>query len=181
MANFLDTLNDDLKKFILKQNMFFVATAPKDGKINISPKGLEDTLKIVSDSKILWLNYFGSGNETAAHLLEDNRMTLMFCSYEGEPLILRIYANVNVVQEKDKHWNEYIKNFKNTHASRQVFELNIESVNCSCGWGVPLFEYQGQREQLSDYYKNSTKEEHLKYMKNNNQLSFDGKETKLFD
>ena len=181
MAKFVDELNEEMKEFISQQKMFFIATAPKEGKINISPKGLDNTLKVLSNNKILWLNYFGSGNETASHLLEDERMTLMFCSYEGEPLILRVYANVKVIQEKDNHWDEYISNFDNTHAARQVFELNIESVNSSCGWGVPLYEYQGQREKLSDYYKNSTKEEHLEYMKKNNQLSFDGKETKLFD
>lgn len=180
MANFFDELNEDMKKFINSQKMFFVATAPKEGKINLSPKGLE-SLKIVSNNKILWLNYFGSGNETAAHLLEDNRMTLMFCAYEGEPLIIRVYAKVNVIQEKDEQWNSYIKEFSQTNGARQVFELEIESVNSSCGWGVPLYEYKGQREKLTTYYDNSTKEEHLNYMKKNNQVSFDGKETKLFE
>jgi len=180
MSNFVDELNEDMKEFISKQQMFFVSTAPKDGKINLSPKGLEG-LKVISNNKILWLNYFGSGNETAAHLLEDNRMTLMMCSYEGEPLILRIYAKVKVIQEKDNEWESYIREFKDTKGARQVFELLIESVNSSCGWGVPLYEYQGQREKLSNYIENSTKEDHIKYMKKNNQLSFDGKETRLFE
>jgi len=180
MANFFDELDDSMIKFIEEQKMFFVATAPKDGRINMSPKGLEG-LKIVNNNKLLWLNYFGSGNETAAHLLEDNRMTLMMCAYDGAPKILRIYAKVNVIQEKDEQWNEYISEFENTHGARQVFELNIESINDSCGWGVPLYEYQGQRDKLSNYLDNSTKEEHVAYMKKNNQLSFDGKETKLFN
>ena len=180
MANFFDKLDDNMKEFILKQQIFFVATAPKEGKINLSPKGL-DGLKIINNNKLLWLNYFGSGNETAAHLLEDDRMTLMMCAYEGEPKILRIYAKVNVIQEKDAIWNEYISQFENIHGARQVFELNIESINDSCGWGVPLYQYQGQRDKLTNYFDNSTKEDHLAYMKKNNQLSFDGKETKLFD
>ena len=180
MANFFDKLDDKMKDFINAQQMFFVATAPKEGRINLSPKGLEG-LKIVSDSKLLWLNYFGSGNETASHLLEDDRMTLMMCAYDGEPKIMRIYARVKVIQEKDAQWDEYISEFENTAGARQVFELNIESINDSCGWGVPLYEYQGQRDILTDYYGKTTKEEHIAYMKKNNQLSFDGKETKLFD
>ena len=140
MSNFVNELNEEMITFISKQQMFFVSTAPKEGKINLSPKGLEG-LKIINNKQILWLNYFGSGNETAAHLLEDNRMTLMMCAYEGEPLILRIYAKVKVIQEKDKEWNTYIKNFEKINGVRQVFELNIESVNSSCGWGVPLYEY----------------------------------------
>lgn len=180
MAFFLDELNDELKEFMLKQQMFFVATAPKDGKINLSPKGL-DSFKIINNKKILWLNYFGSGNETAAHLLEDDRMTLMFCAFEAEPLIVRIYAKATVIHEKDESWENYINQFENHKGARQVFELEIESVNSACGMGVPLYEYQGQRSDLTKYYKNTTKEEHIEYMKKNNQVSFDGKETKLFD
>lgn len=179
MAHIFDGLNESMKNFIQKQKMFFVATAPKEGKINLSPKGL-DTLKIISNNKILWLNYLGSGNETAAHLLEDNRMTLMFNAFEGDPLIIRIYARVKVIQEKDTQWNKYIQNFSNTSGARQVFELEIDSVNSSCGWGVPLYEYKGQRQKLKNYLDTSTKEEQLVYMKKNNQFSFDGKETKLF-
>ncbi len=180
MANFFEELNEDMIDFISKQQMFFVATAPKEGRINLSPKGLSG-LKIGSNNKLLWLNYFGSGNETAAHLLEDGRMTLMMCAYEGDPKILRIYAQVNVIQEKDEQWAEYIGEFDDTKGARQVFELNIESVNDSCGWGVPLYEYQGQRTKLTNYYGSSTKEEHMEYMQKNNQVSFDGKKTGLFD
>jgi len=180
MAHFFDELNEEMKTFINKQHMFFVATAPKEGKINLSPKGFE-SLKILNNNKILWLNYFGSGNETAAHLLEDDRMTLMFCAYDGDPLIIRVYATVTVIQEKDDNWEQYCKEFEQLKGARQIFELQIQSVNSSCGWGVPLYEYKGQRDKLTSYYENSTKEEHLKYMKKNNQLSFDGKETKLFE
>lgn len=179
MAHFFDELNEYMKEFISKQKMFFVSTAPKVGKINLSPKGLE-SFKIINNHKVLWLNYLGSGNETAAHLLEDNRMTLMFCAFEGDPMILRIYAKVKVIQEKDELWSLYIKEFENQKGARQVFELEIESVNSSCGWGVPLYEYQGEREKLSNYLETSTKEEQIDYMKENNQFSFDGKETKLF-
>lgn len=181
MANFADKLSKDDIEFIQKQKMFFVSTAPKTGKINISPKGLDETFKVVSENKILWLNYFGSGNETAAHLLEDNRMTIMFCAFEGLPIILRIYCKAKAIQEKDKEWAEYIKHFSIQRAARQVFELNIESVNNSCGMGVPLYDFVSQREQLTNYYDNTSKEEHIAYMKKKNQISFDGRPTKLFE
>ena len=181
MANITDSLNQKDKDFIKNQKMFFVSTSPKEGKINLSPKGLDDTFKIVDNNKILWLNYFGSGNETATHLLEDNRMTIMFCAFEGDANILRLYCTARAIQEKDEEWNEYISNFSVTRAARQVFEVTIENVNNSCGTGVPLYEYVNQRDELTNFYDNSTKEEHIKYMKKGNQISFDGKPTKLFE
>ena len=180
MASFKDALNEKDIKFIQEQKMFFVSTAPKDGRINISPKGLDGTLKILDNNTIIWLNYFGSGNETAAHLLENPRITLMFCAYENETLILRIYAKAIVLHERDYKFQEYIKLFDYKNASRQIFELDIQSVNSSCGMGVPLYKYISQRDDLVNYYDSHTKEEYIKYMKKKNQISFDGKETKLF-
>ena len=180
MASFKDALNEKDIKFIQEQKMFFVSTAPKDGRINISPKGLDGTLKILDNNTIIWLNYFGSGNETAAHLLENPRITLMFCAYENEALILRIYAKAIVLHERDYKFQEYIKLFDYKNASRQIFELDIQSVNSSCGMGVPLYKYISQRDELVNYYDSHTKEEHIEYMKKKNQISFDGKETKLF-
>lgn len=180
MANLTDKLNDKDKKFIENQKMFFVSTAPKDGKINLSPKGLDDTFKIVDNNKILWLNYFGSGNETATHLLEDNRMTIMFCAFEGKANILRLYCTARVIQEKNEEWESYLSNFETTRAARQVFEVSILNVNNSCGMGVPLYEYTNQRSELTNYYDKKTTQEHVKYMQKNNQVSLDGKDTKLF-
>ena len=181
MAKFTEKLNSKDIGFIKNQKMFFVSTAPKNGKINISPKGLDDTFKIIDENTILWLNYFGSGNETAAHLLEDNRMTIMFCAFEGDANILRLYCEATCIQEKDENWEEYISHFSVKRASRQVFEVKIKSINNSCGMGVPLYDFNSQREELTNYYDNSTKEEHLAYMRKKNQISFDGKDTKLFD
>jgi len=181
MANFTDKLSNEDIEFIKNQKMFFVSTAPKEGKINLSPKGLDDTFKIIDENKILWLNYFGSGNETAAHLLEDERMTIMFCAYEGDANILRLYCTAKAIQEKDENWEEYINHFDIKRAARQVFEVTIEKINNSCGMGVPLYEYKSQRTELTNYYDNSTKEDHIKYMKKNNLKSFDGKDTKLFE
>lgn len=181
MANITKELSKEDIDFINNQKMFFVATAPKDGKINLSPKGLDDTFKILNENKILWLNYFGSGNETAAHLLEDERMTIMFCAFEGKPNILRLYCKAKAIQEKDKNWQAYISHFSKINGARQVFEITIEGVNNSCGMGVPLYDYIEQRNDLSDYYNGSTKEEQIRFMKKHNEISFDGKPTKLFE
>ncbi|MGB1227517.1 MAG: pyridoxamine 5'-phosphate oxidase family protein [Poseidonibacter sp.] len=181
MAKFTENLSSKEIDFINKQKMFFVSTAPKNGKINISPKGLDNTFKIINEDTILWLNYFGSGNETAAHLLEDNRMTIMFCAFEGDANILRLYCEAKCIQEKDNNWDEYISHFPISRAARQVFEVKIKSVNNSCGMGVPLYDFKGQRDELNDFYDNSSKEEHIAYMKKKNLISFDGKDTKLFD
>ncbi|PID48117.1 MAG: pyridoxamine 5'-phosphate oxidase [Proteobacteria bacterium] len=180
MSSITNSLSQKDKDFIKNQKMFFVATAPKKGKINLSPKGLDDTFKIIDDNQILWLNYFGSGNETAAHLLEDDRMTLMFCAFEGKANILRLYCKAKVVQEKDENWQKYISNFPNTYGARQVFVVEILNVNNSCGGGVPLYEFVGQRENLKKWINSQSKEQHIKYMKKKNQVSFDGKETGLF-
>lgn len=181
MAKFTENLSSKEIDFINKQKMFFVSTAPKNGKINISPKGLDNTFKIINEDTILWLNYFGSGNETAAHLLEDNRMTIMFCAFEGDANILRLYCEAKCIQEKDNNWDEYISHFPISRAARQVFEVKIKSVNNSCGMGVPLYDFKGQRDELNEFYDNSSKEEHIAYMKKKNLISFDGKDTKLFD
>lgn len=141
MAKFTEKLSSKDIEFIENQKIFFVSTAPKNGKINISPKGLDDTFKIIDENTILWLNYFGSGNETAAHLLEDNRMTIMFCAFEGDANILRLYCEATCIQEKDENWEEYISHFSVKRASRQVFEVKIKSINNSCGMGVPLYDF----------------------------------------
>jgi hypothetical protein len=180
MGKITNKLNNSDIEFINKQKMFFVSTVPKDGKINISPKGLDDTFKIIDENKILWLNYFGSGNETAAHLLEDSRMTIMFCAFEGKANILRLYCKAKAIQERDSNWNEYICHFKNIDGARQVFDITIENVNNSCGMGVPLYDFVEQREDLTKLYKKMSKKEQVDYMKRKNQISFDGKETKLF-
>lgn len=181
MATITNHLSEKDINFIKNQKMFFVSTTPKEGKINLSPKGLDETFKIIDENKILWLNYFGSGNETAAHLLEDDRMTIMFCAFEGEANILRLYCKAKAIQEKDEKWEEYISHFPIKRAARQVFEVTIENINNSCGMGVPIYDYVGQRDELANFYDNSTKEEHIKFMKKHNEISFDGKPTKLFE
>lgn len=151
MASFFDNLSKKHIQFIGKQHMFFVATAPDEGRINLSPKGM-DCLKIIDKNTAIWLNYTGSGNETAAHTLQNGRMTLMFCSYEKKPLILRLYGRAELIYRNNNKWKDYISFWGETKEMRQIFELNIESVQISCGFSVPFYEYKGERHTLMDYW-----------------------------
>ena len=112
MAAFLSSLNvnDSLIQFIKAQQMFFVATAAEDGRINLSPKGL-DSVRVEDKQHILWVTYTGSGSETAAHLLSQNRMTMMFCSFLRTPLILRLYGMAKVYYKGDSEWDGLLADF----------------------------------------------------------------------
>ena len=155
MAKWLTSISSNVQKFIEKQKMFFVATAAKDGKVNVSPKGL-DTLKVMNKNKVIWLNIGGSGNETETHIADTNRMTLMFCAFEGEPLIVRLYGTAESIRPKNEHWESMISFFPNQPRARQIFEMEVIDVQTSCGYGVPFFKFEAQREPLS------ISKEHLK-------------------
>ena len=141
MAKFFDELNEFLIQFIEKQKLFFVATAAADGRINVSPKGY-DSLVVLNPNRIVWLNLSGSGNETAAHLRAVNRMTLMFCSFEEKPLILRIYGTADTIHPRDKSWAELAQYFPDHPGARQIFNMSIDSAQTSCGYAVPFYEFQ---------------------------------------
>lgn len=160
--------------------MFFVATAASDGHVNLSPKGL-DSLRVIDPVTVAWLNVTGSGNETAAHLLEHPRMTLMFCAFDGKPLILRLYGEAKAVHPRDPEWEGLLAKFEDIPGSRQIFLLNIEFVQTSCGMAVPLYEYQGQRKQLTDWAEKSGKQGMREYWEKRNQRSIDGKPTCILE
>ena len=144
MGNQLKKLNPALKNFIENQKIFFVGTARTSGTVNVSPKGM-DTFKIVNNNKIVWLNLTGSGNETAAHLLENNRMTIMFCSFEKTPLILRLYGKAQIYLENDQIYKEQIALFKDFTGARQIIEMEINLVQTSCGYAVPFMGFKEER------------------------------------
>ena len=158
--------------------MFFVATAGKDGRVNVSPKGM-GALKVLDDNHISWLNLSGSGNETAAHVLENGRMTLMFCAFEGEAMILRVYGTATVIHPKDKQWKEASEPFPTTAGNRQVFNLEIDLVQTSCGTGVPIMDFQSDRveEELLPYFEKMGPDGVEKYWHKSNAVSLDGKPT----
>jgi hypothetical protein len=171
-------LNRSFRAFIEAQPMFFVATAAPDGRVNLSPKGL-DTLRILADDRIVWLNLSGSGNETAAHLREHPRMTLMFCAFEGEALILRVYGSAAVIHPGDDRWGDLAGLFPDLAGSRQIFDLTIDLVQTSCGSGVPRMTFQDQRgeDELVPFYAEMGPDGVAAYWRRKNTLSLDGKPT----
>lgn len=149
MAKQYPELSPKLIEFIGEQKMFFVGTAGAEGLVNVSPKGL-DSLRIVGPGRVVWLNLTGSGNESAAHVLENGRMTLMFCSFDRKPLILRLYGKARVVHPRDGDWNELYGLFPDYTGARQIFDLSIDMAQTSCGYAVPFFSFEGDRSLLQD-------------------------------
>ena len=142
MAKFFPRLDAGLRDFIAEQKIFFTATAPADGRINLSPKGM-DTLRCIDDSTVAYLDLTGSGNETAAHLAENGRMTVMMCSFSESPLILRLYGRGRVVRAGDAEWDGLRAHFPAYPGERQIVVLEVESAQTSCGFAVPVFELKG--------------------------------------
>ena len=171
-------LSGNFVKFIERQPMFFVATAAADGRVNVSPKGM-DTLRVLGPNRIVWLSLSGSGNETAAHLLENNRMTLMFCAFDGDALILRTYGTACTLHPRDAGWEELAKLFPEMAGNRQIFDMTIDLVQTSCGTGVPVMSYQRQRgpEELLPFYEEMGADGVERYWTRKNAVSIDGKNT----
>ena len=178
MAKFYQELPDNLIKFIEKQNIFFVGTAAEEGRVNVSPKGM-DSLKVIDSNKVIWLNLTGSGNETAAHLLKNNRMTIMFCSFEKNPMILRLYGTATANHPRDEMFNQHIEKFGSPLGARQIIEMKIESVQTSCGYAVPFMDFKEERTVLHDWTENKGDEGIKQYWEERNQKSIDGFDTKI--
>jgi hypothetical protein len=179
MGKQLTGLTERLKQFISEQKIFFVATAMKDGRINLSPKGM-DAFRVLNDQTVVWLNVTGSGNETATHLRYDGRMTVMFCAFEGSPLILRLYGRANVFHPRDAYWDEHIGRFPSLPGSRQLIEMNIELVQTSCGMAVPYMDYKADRDLLNVWAEEKGVNGLKEYLEAKNSTSLDGLETGIF-
>lgn len=147
MAEFFDSLNEKHAEMIGKQPVFFTATAAADGRINLSPKGY-DVFRILAPTQVAYLDLAGSGNETHAHLAADGRITLMFCNFDRPALILRIYGRGHAVLPQDDGWEELAAHFTILPGTRQIFVIDIESIQTSCGWGVPFMSFDRERETL---------------------------------
>lgn len=180
MATQYSEISDKLKQFITQQKIFFVATAASSGRVNLSPKGM-DSLRVIGKTRVIWLNVTGSGNETAAHVQENPRMTIMFTAFEVEPMILRLYGNARVVHQNDSDWNELFSQFKPIPGSRQIFDLTVDLVQTSCGMSVPFFDYIEEREQLNNLSIKIGEERIKQYWREKNQVSLDGKPTHIVE
>ncbi|SMF65861.1 Pyridoxamine 5'-phosphate oxidase [Alteromonadaceae bacterium Bs31] len=171
-------LSDKHIDFIAQQKMYFVGTASENGSVNLSPKG-GDSLRVVSPSKIAWLNLTGSGNESAAHVLKNSRMTIMFCAFEGAPLILRAYGEAKVLHRKDQEWQAYAALFPESVAARQIFILHVTRVQSSCGMSVPYYKYESDRQDLAKWSERQGTEGIENYWLRKNQKSIDGFNTEI--
>lgn len=158
MAEFFDTLDDGHIAMISAQPVFFVATAAADARINLSPKGY-DAFRVLAPDRVAYLDLGGSGNETHAHLAADGRITLMFCNFQQPARILRVYGQGRAVLPQDPEWQELAAHFTMLPGTRQIFDITVESVQTSCGWGVPLMEFSAERQTLKKAHAQSNPSE----------------------
>ena len=175
MGKTIETVTPDLAAFIERQKVFFVATAPlaAAGHVNLSPKGL-DTFRLLSPSRAAYLDLTGSGNETAAHVAENERITLMFCAFEGSPMILRLYGRGRVVLPGTGDWEELAPGFPEFPNARQIVVVDLDRVQTSCGFGVPQMAFEGERDQLVKWAERKGPAGLAAYRREKNATSVDG-------
>jgi len=178
MAVKFESINQAHRDFIAKQKMFVVGSAGEKGFINVSPKGM-DSLRIIDDTTVVWVNYTGSGNETSAHIQENGRMTIMFNSFDKTPLILKLYGDARVIHEKDEKYQEIAQYFEPHVGIRQFFEMKIALVLTSCGYGVPQYEFIAERDTLKKWSDKKGREGIKAYWEEHNTQTLDGIETKI--
>ena len=171
-------INDNLRAFIQKQHIYFVGTAAAEGRVNVSPKG-GDSFRVIDENKVVWLNLTGSGNETAAHLLMNDRMTVMFCAFEDKPIILRLYGTAKIYHERDTEFKQYIDLFPTNTGTRQIIEMDVDLVQSSCGMAVPFLDYKEERTALDDWSRKQGRDKIQEYWKEKNTESIDGFDTKI--
>ncbi|HWB92642.1 MAG TPA: pyridoxamine 5'-phosphate oxidase family protein [Puia sp.] len=182
MARSFDIIQDTHRAFIEKQKMFFVASAPvgAEGHVNCSPKG-GDCFRILTPNKVAYLDYTGSGNETSAHLLQNGRITFMFCAFDGPPNILRLYGKGVTVLPASPEWPRLSALFGDLHpATRQIIVADIDRVQTSCGFAVPLYEYTGERDHAIKWAENKGPDGLIQYQQEKNRVSIDGLPTAMF-
>lgn len=175
MAKQYPEISDEMAAWIRAQPLFFCATAPlsAQGHINLSPRGL-NTLRVLGPKDVAWLDLTGSGNETAAHLAENGRLTIMFCAFDEPPRILRLYGKGTVVLPGSERWATLRPRFPDLPGERQIIHLAVEWVQTSCGAGVPLMDYQGQRDVLITWAEKKGEAGVAEYQQRKNTLSIDG-------
>ena len=152
MGKLYEEIDQEVKAFIEAQQMFVVATAPLDGAghVNVSPKGL-DTFRVLSSRKVAYLDHVGSGAETIAHLRENGRIVVMVCAFQGAPKIMRFYGRGEVFEPQDVEFRRLRPLFPDLPSGRAIITIAIERIADSCGFGVPLYQYERQRSQLMDW------------------------------
>ncbi|MFI5314763.1 MAG: pyridoxamine 5'-phosphate oxidase family protein [Myxococcota bacterium] len=175
MGDVFDRITPRLRDFIEAQHLFFVATAPAGagGRVNLSPKGL-DTLRVLDERTVAYLDFVGSGVETIAHLRENGRIALMFCAFAGPPKIVRLHGRGAAIERADPRFAALAKSFPPAPAARAVISIAVERASESCGYGVPLYSYEGERSQLAAWADRKGADGLLQYQEANNARSIDG-------
>ncbi|TCQ99144.1 hypothetical protein EDF70_110131 [Neorhizobium sp. JUb45] len=183
MAKFFPTLEPQHHRFIVAQHMFFTASAAPTGHVNMSPRST-DMFRILGDNAAMYLDRTGSGNETAAHLGINDRLTIMFCAVSGPPLIMRLFGKGRVIHRDSDEFASLLDERFDGNAplgARQMIRLDFDLVQTSCGYGVPLFEYQEERPQMDAWAKAKGVDGIDDYWREKNQVSLDGFPTGLFE
>lgn len=181
MAKQFPSLDGDLIAFIQRQHVFFVASGTSDSRINISPREI-GALRILDDATVVYLDRAGSGNETAAHMLADGRLTIMLCAFDGPPRILRLYGRGRSIGWDTREFADLIDaEFEGTAplGTRQIVCIHIELVQTSCGYGVPLFDYKADREAIDNWHNAKGIDGIKQYWDDQNRTSIDDLPTGL--
>jgi len=174
MGRVLDTITDELAAFIAAQRVFFVATAPTEGgHVNLSPKGL-DTFAVLDPNTVAYLDLTGSGVETVAHVRENGRITIMFCAFDGKPNIVRLYGRGEVLPTDESDADALLPRFGSYPGARSVIRVAVDRVSTSCGYGVPLLSYEGERDQLLQFAQRRGPDGLVEYREAKNAVSIDG-------
>jgi Pyridoxamine 5'-phosphate oxidase len=176
MGKRFSALQPDQISFIAAQHLYFVATAPLQGRVNLSPKGM-DSLCVMSPTRILWLNLTGSGNETAAHLAHDPRLTLMWCGFETRPMILRAYGTARVLHRDHAEWPSLAAHLTAQPGARQMIDMTIDLVQSSCGFAVPVMNFVADRPVLHDWAVEKGESGLRDYWRDRNATTIDGTPT----
>lgn len=180
MGKSYEAITDHVRDFIEAQHLFFVGSAPLSdtGHVNISPKGT-DTFRILTPNRVAYLDMTGSGNETSAHLMENGRVTFMFCAFDGAPNIVRLFGTGRAVLPGGPEWDELAAHFNLVPGHRQIIVADITEVRDSCGYGVPLYEYQSDRDQMARWVETKGEDGLAAYRQEKNLCSLDGLPTPL--
>jgi predicted pyridoxine 5'-phosphate oxidase superfamily flavin-nucleotide-binding protein len=173
VGDIYDAIDEKLQRFIEAQHVFFVATAPRDGHVNLSPKGL-DSFRVLGPQQVAYIDFIGSGAETIAHLRENGRITIMLCSFEGPPKILRLHGTGEVIEPQDEAFEELALNFTTDMTPRSIIRVDVERISDSCGYGVPVMTFEAERTLLRQWADKKGEAKLTQYQKDMNAASIDG-------
>jgi len=176
MANLYTEIDTRMRAFIEAQQMFFVATAPAgaEGHVNLSPKGLANTFRILGPKTVAYIDYVGSGVETIAHLRENGRITIMLCAFQGPPNIVRLQGSGRVIEPQDSDYSELRRLFPADPRDRAIIHVELDRISDSCGYAVPRFSFESHRTQLTDWIEHKGAEALKEYQLQKNKTSIDG-------